>query len=142
MASITKVSSRDLTEQIAAKDKKEYFRQYYLRYQSHIRQSNREYYNDNKNSRKIYERNYYIRNKDIMKGYYRDYYIKNKENPGPYIRHNKSWKTPELVRKYFDSIAHLLSVSSYMDWYRISRAQIRQLGGTFPSLYLFISTHT
>ena len=43
----------------------------------------------------------------------------------------KSWKTPELVRDYFESIKAKLHISHYSGWYRISRTQIRDLGGAY-----------
>src|SRR5689334_9639565 len=43
----------------------------------------------------------------------------------------KSWKTPEVVRDYFESIKSKLHISHYTDWYRISRTQIMELGGAY-----------
>lgn len=43
---------------------------------------------------------------------------------------NLSWKTPDLVRSYFDSIAARLNISNFADWYRISKKQMDQYGGT------------
>jgi hypothetical protein len=58
-------------------------------------------------------------------------YIRNLENPDTYLSRSaiKSWKSPELVREFFESIAEQLNISSHPDWYRISYDQIRNLGG-------------
>jgi hypothetical protein len=101
----------------------------------------------NKLSRSQYLRDYYIRNKDIISELKRDNYTRNKRNFREYRRQHyirskefpelysprditiKSWKTPELVRDFFDAIGKKLSISNYTDWYRVSRPQILYLGG-------------
>lgn len=48
--------------------------------------------------------------------------------------HNISWKSSEVVRDYFESIAKDLQIGNFVDWYRISRHQIDTLQGTCLTL--------
>jgi hypothetical protein len=43
----------------------------------------------------------------------------------------KSWKTPEEVRQFLESIAKKLQVTESSDWYRVGVDQMKQLGGNF-----------
>jgi hypothetical protein len=109
---------------------------------------NRDYYAQNKSTRTDSNRRYYLRNKDVVKDYHREYRSRRRDNikelkreyylrtlvdPQYYFPRdndsNKSWKSADLVREYFDSISQALCISCYSDWYRISRAQISYLGG-------------
>jgi hypothetical protein len=100
-----------------------------------------------RNSRAQYLRDYYLQNKDTItecksqnykrnqanyREYRRQHYIRNKEYPEKYFRREipiKSWKTPESVRTYLDSIANALMLYSHTDWYRVSRPQMALFGG-------------
>jgi hypothetical protein len=126
---------------------REYRREYNDRKSDAKRLSNRQYHADNKDTVRDYYRKYYLRNKDNLREMRRDYKIRNRDNVldsqrdyylrskdypeyySPRKRALRSWKSPELVRKYFDSVAEQLSVSNYTDWYRISRNQVARLGG-------------
>jgi hypothetical protein len=111
---------------------KDYNRKYYLKNKDTIRKVSRDYSIRNQDKKSIRNNNYYSLNKATMKESMRKYYVKNKENPDTYSPRNsdfKSWKTPELVREYFESLAKLLFISHSTDWYRISRVQICNLGG-------------
>jgi hypothetical protein len=132
-------------------DKKEYFRQYLLHnkdkikevkqqyrqlHKDRVRESDRLYRLENrdkiKESKRLSDTLYRIRNKDKLRETMREKYLQNHKTPNSYIPRGavlKSWKSPNSVRKYFDSIGKELHVSNYEDWYRISRVQIRDLGG-------------
>jgi hypothetical protein len=117
-----------------------YKRENYFRNKSKVSQHQRDY-----------KRQYRIRKKDHVTETNREYYARNKEratqdyldtksNPDDYFPRAspaKSWKSPELVREYFESIASDLKVSISTDWYRISRPQIVSLGGMFYYFFLF-----
>lgn len=45
-------------------------------------------------------------------------------------RVTRSWRTPRLVRDYFDSVASRLHVRNFGDWYRVSSRQIEALHGS------------
>jgi hypothetical protein len=138
--------------------RKSYLQAYRIRNKDKKRISNLEYYRQNKTKSLEYDRLYRGRNKDLLREskrvahlrnrdskceFYvqnranlretqRSYYVRNPENPATYSPRSvviKSWKTPESVREYFDSIAEQLHISDYVDWYRVSRAQIASLGG-------------
>jgi hypothetical protein len=126
-------------------EKKDYNRDFYLRNQDNIRDAKRAYYVQKKDDKKEYNRFYYLRSKakrrrplDFNREYQQNYYIQNKENSELYTPREsllKSWKSPELVREYFDSIATQLHISNHSDWYRISRLQIGDLGGMCLSFF-------
>jgi hypothetical protein len=102
-------------------------REYYIRNKDFKSRYDSEYYIRNTNDKRESSHRYYIRNKDNRKKYNREYYLRRRE-----VRRSnemKSWKSPEVVREYFESIVNRLSVSNFSDWYRISRAQIGILGG-------------
>jgi hypothetical protein len=79
--------------------------------------------------RKDSHRRYYLQHKDKIRESNRRYRLENHENPELYYQRtlsaSKSWKSPGLVREYFDSIAELLHISNFTDWYRISSDQIK-----------------
>lgn len=124
---------------------------YYFRHKDKVRLSKQRYYTRNKDGIRGAQRNYYAQNKDNSREYYlrnktnileskRRYYLRKKSEDAldssaahlPYLvrlTENLSWKTPEAVREYFDSVAKQLNISHYTDWYRISRPQILSFGG-------------
>jgi hypothetical protein len=107
------------------KKDREYVRQYLVR---------------TKDQKRVYDRQYRLDNKDKARDYSRLKYLRNHGNPASYNpRHAalKSWRAPELVREYFESIAKQLQISDYTDWYRISRLQIYDLGGMLQLIELF-----
>jgi hypothetical protein len=111
---------------------REYYCDYNVRKKDDILASKRRYYSRNKDNKRRYDRDYYLRNKDDIRDSNRDYYVKNKLNPDDYSPRDivlKSWKSPDLVREYFESISSLLLISNYNDWYRVSRHQIGHLRG-------------
>jgi hypothetical protein len=133
-----RVNSRQLNYYFRHKDKIRLSkRDYYIRNRDDIRESHRKYYVENKDNLK----DYYLRNKDSTRESKRRYYIRKKENPETYLSYlareteNKSWKSPELVREYFESVANQLHISDYSDWYRISRPQMLFYGGMFSFLF-------
>jgi hypothetical protein len=104
-------------ERTRNKGRSELIRHYRLGNKSNIRESQRKYRG---------------RNKDRVRETLQDYYLRHHDNPEIYLPRNneaKSWKTPELARDYFESIAKQLAISTHSDWYRISRDQVRNLGG-------------
>jgi hypothetical protein len=141
---------------------REYKRNYYNQNKDNTVESKREYdrlYSKaNKDSMRAYIRKYNTRNKDKLKYSIREYVHRNKENIRDYIGeyHNgnclfrtdsnnyprktsrKSWKTPEVVRDYFESMKRQLLIVNYTDWYRISRTQLVKLGGAYS---LMIVSH-
>jgi hypothetical protein len=106
-----------------------------------------EYYQEYcaQNKKRIREstRGYYFRNKDKLNGFTRDNYIRHLDDPDSYLARNvtmKSWKTPALVREYFDAVAKQLCIANDSDWYRISRENlIRNFGGVFALNSIFYS---
>jgi hypothetical protein len=131
--------------------KKEYLRQYYIRNEDKIREAKRLYRLLNKDkikesdrlyrlqnqdklkkSKRQYDLRYRVRNEDKLREALRAKYIRQHEHPHAYLPRaapQKSWKSPSSVRKYFEAIAKELHVNEPTDWYRISRTQIRNLGG-------------
>jgi hypothetical protein len=94
-----------------------------------------------RDTKRVYDRLYRAQNKDKIKESFRAKYILNRENPDAYlprISEFYSWKSPELVRQYFDSISKQLLINDHNDWYRISRAQIRNIGGMLLFVRIFI----
>jgi hypothetical protein len=135
--------------------RKEYYREYNIRNKDTIRESKRIYRMKNKDNKKLYSTNYYLENKDVLREwhreynnrnktsrqeYFRKYYVRSLENPNNYSpRYDiKSWKSPEIVREYFESIASLLGVVTHTDWYRVSRPQVGELGGVLQSFHIYI----
>lgn len=111
-------------------------RKYYATNKDFAKESNRDYYLKNKDKKREYDHEYRLLNKPKIRDSKRRNYLRKLENSDSYRSLNsesKSWKTPETVRSYFDSIAGQLSISDPTDWYRISRVQIRDFGGL--SLY-------
>jgi hypothetical protein len=92
----------------------------------------REYRSRNEGKMREFQRLHYLQNRDKRKETQRQYRMQQHENPEHFFpRYSviKSWKSPERVREFFESIATQLLISHYTDWYRISRVQIRHLGG-------------
>jgi hypothetical protein len=115
--------------------KKEYDREYNLRYRNV--EYHRQYYLRNRDSKKDATREYEMRHKDKIRDSKRRYRIRNHPNPETYHPRDiqsKSWKSPDLVREFFNSIANQLHISNYNDWYRVSMSQIQSLEGVFTCL--------
>jgi hypothetical protein len=113
-------------------DLKEKNHQFYIRNKDNIKEKSRNYYVGNKVDRKDYDHKYYVRNRDNWREWNRKYYFQSIEFPETYVSRdaaNKSWKSPELVREYFESIGKKLGISIHADWYLISRFQLVNLGG-------------
>jgi hypothetical protein len=111
---------------------KDYYRKYVDENKHSIRESYRKYYLRNQDYKRISSQNYHANNRNKIKETKREYYVRKKENPALYVPREtefKSWKTPLVVREYFESISKLLHIVHYTDWYRISRPQVRFLGG-------------
>lgn len=110
----------------------DYNRQYYLQTEEKKKDSARRYYAQNEDREKALKRGYRLENGDKRREYGREYHVRKLQNPETYVPRstaNKSWKTPELVRAFFDSIAKQLHILEPSDWYRISNYQIIALGG-------------
>lgn len=111
-----------------------YDRLYYRQNKDKLNEQHRQFCTRNKDSRKEYHRQFRAQNKDKMKEASRLYVIRHRiGEPSPARR---SWKTPELVRDYFETVAKKLQILEYSDWYRISDFQIRNLGGAHSSLFV------
>jgi hypothetical protein len=114
---------------------KEYER---ARNQDKRRESKLLYRMRNEDKIREWKRRYQLRHKDKISDSKRDYYLRKHDSPESYLPRNtivKSWKTAEEIREHFDSIAKRLQITHYTDWYRISRSQIRELGGMESLLY-------
>lgn len=101
-----------------------------------------QYHNEVKAQLKEAKRLYYLKYKGYINESHRQYRLRNHENPIAFLERSqsiKSWKTPHHVRQFFDSIAKQLHISHFTDWYRISRQQIRALGGMLSNL-IFMTT--
>jgi hypothetical protein len=112
--------------------RKEYDHAYCVRKKDKIRDYYRAYNIRNTAEVKQSKRDYYLRNKDDILKAKRGYYLRTMESPETYSPRNaafKSWKSPELVREFFDAIGRQLSISHHTDWYRVSRPQVVKLGG-------------
>lgn len=113
--------------------KKEYDRLYHSEHKTKIEEMTREFRLRNKELKVDSNRRYNAENRDKIRESNRHYRIENHFNPGTYLprdSESRSWKTPELVRDYFEAIAKRLHVSEHTDWYRISRATIGKEGGS------------
>jgi hypothetical protein len=131
--------------------KRKYKKEYYLKNKDKLNKSQKEfqkeYYLKNKDklneSQKEFQKDYYLKNIDKIGENRKDYGNENKltirenkikkkieRNPSYIPRSNYSWKSREESRKYFESIAPLLHISDFSDWYRISGDQIKQFGGS------------
>jgi hypothetical protein len=113
--------------------KKLYNEQYHLQHNDKEIESKRRYRLENKDRKREYFRRYNYLNKDKIRDSNRQYRVEHHSNPEIYLPRNiesKSWKSPELVREYFESIAKQLNISNFSDWYRISRMQVIELEGT------------
>jgi hypothetical protein len=115
--------------------KKNSNRRYRLENEDKSKDYSRKYSAENESKMKEYLRGYNLQHKDLARESNRQYRIRTHDHPETYLPRVtttttlKSWKTPELVREYFDSIAGRLQIANSTDWYRVSRAQIRSLGG-------------
>jgi hypothetical protein len=113
-------------------DQRDFNRQFYLRNKDNVKLATNQYYVRNKNNLKQSMREYYSLNKLALNRSMREHYIRSKQNPdlySPRVNSLKSWKTPEDVREYFESVAKELLISDHTDWYRVSNAQISGYGG-------------
>jgi hypothetical protein len=140
--------------------KRDYERQFYLQHKDRKKDYIRQYNLLNEDKKKDYGREYYLQNEDKTKEYFRQYVDENKnkvkelnrqlrarnhDHPESYLprtSENKSWKTPDAVRNYFESVSNELGISSYHDWYRISSFQIHSLGGTFFFIFSWTQSLT
>lgn len=125
----------------------EYYRRYRTENKDKLNELQRHYFDQYKDKQNDYQRYYRAQNKDKSVAMQRQYYVLKQHERRlsrrmRYIRQHakrdayqprngatKSWKTPELVREYLDSIAERLAISTFTDWYRVSREQILALGG-------------
>jgi hypothetical protein len=126
---------------------KDAYDEYYLLNKDRISEAMRDYGLQNMDKKRDYDRRYNLQTKDKKKESHRqyrkqnqdkirelkrEYHRDNHDSPASYYPRqalNKSWKSPELVREYFESIAQQLHISDFSDWYRISRGQIKSLDG-------------
>jgi hypothetical protein len=132
-----------------------YQREYYIRNigkeknrkeSENAKQYPREYTDRNKEKKQDYDHSIsqekYARTKDTIRDYSLRYYLQNRTSSDIYSPRDKavkSWKTPELVREYFESIRGKLLITNYTDWYRISQTQLAKLGGVHSLLKYFLS---
>lgn len=104
----------------------EYQRQYYFK----VRDRKKSSQCDNKISLKEYNQSYYTQNHDKILDAKRLSYCRQHGRNSYLVRVDaKSWKTPAIVREYFDATAKQLQIADYSDWYRISRVQMSDIGG-------------
>lgn len=115
---------------------KESRRFYYLQNLDKLKGSHRLYRTENKDARNIYARQYQMEFPAKVRATQRQHYLRYHKNPHMYMPRSaaKSWKTPRLVREYFESISGRLLISSQADWYRVSQSQLDSLGGLSVSI--------
>eukprot|EP01124_Arcella_intermedia_P022224 TRINITY_DN3269_c0_g1_i22.p1 TRINITY_DN3269_c0_g1~~TRINITY_DN3269_c0_g1_i22.p1 ORF type:complete len:519 (-),score=97.69 TRINITY_DN3269_c0_g1_i22:307-1863(-) len=94
----------------------------------HRKEQNARYYHKHRANICARRRAWYQQNSDEAKRRVRAYQsaesLKN-----PKLPKNKSWRTPETVRAFFERSKPLFHIHSPSDWYRISRTQILSAGG-------------
>lgn len=96
------------------------------------RRWNYNFHKGNSESRKKIHREYYSSKKETLNEQCRLNYSFTRpllEQYHPHPNPNHSWKSPELVREYFESLGKQLRIAHFTDWYRISRSQVGLLGG-------------
>lgn len=120
------------------KDKKgSLVKQYHLRNKDKISAAKRDYYILNKSDLAKANRSYHARNADRVRELKREFYVRHRDHDNLAAYHPRtvdqlrlrSWRTPEQVREFFDSIAPRLQIAHHADWYRVSRELICELGG-------------
>jgi hypothetical protein len=101
-----------------------------------LKEYKRQYDLQNKDRLKTYQAQYQARNGDLLKERRRVAHLRNRLPLKKYwivrTRPNsisKSWKDPLEVRKFLESVKEKLHISSPEDWYRVSRVQLKQVGG-------------
>eukprot|EP01124_Arcella_intermedia_P003554 TRINITY_DN11962_c0_g1_i1.p1 TRINITY_DN11962_c0_g1~~TRINITY_DN11962_c0_g1_i1.p1 ORF type:complete len:399 (-),score=89.00 TRINITY_DN11962_c0_g1_i1:7-1203(-) len=133
---------------------KELKRQRQRKYYHKNKEAKKDYYHKMKENVKVVQRQYYLKNKEVIKMKKKQYYITNleaiREKHRQYrLKHHhairewylkskkprksKIWTDPISVRQFFEYASGQLHVGDPLDWYRISRPQIRKVGGL--SLY-------
>jgi hypothetical protein len=124
--------------------KREYDREYHRRHKAKISESKRLYYVQNQDLLQELTRRYSQQHKDKIRDVNRQHRVRNHSNPEAYLPRNiesKSWKSPDLVREYFESITHQLHISNFSDWYRISTEQLKDLEGASSCGFFFLITY-
>eukprot|EP01124_Arcella_intermedia_P024198 TRINITY_DN4020_c1_g1_i1.p1 TRINITY_DN4020_c1_g1~~TRINITY_DN4020_c1_g1_i1.p1 ORF type:complete len:339 (-),score=72.03 TRINITY_DN4020_c1_g1_i1:1123-2139(-) len=101
-------------------------RLYYLKHKDNLQRQKKEYRSKNNQAIKTQQKLYRIKNEGLIKQRQKLYRLKNREQQP---RKNKIWKDPGEVRKFFESASVQLYISEPQDWYRISRGQIKDVGG-------------
>lgn len=119
----------------AGDNRKDYFIRYRLQNERSLKEYKKQYGLLNRDKKKDYYRSYHLQNQGRKREYFQKYCRQNEDKVKDYRVEKcassslKSWRTPELVRSYLVSVAQELRISSYDDWYRISRPQLALIGG-------------
>uniref|UniRef100_A0A6B2L2T6 Uncharacterized protein n=1 Tax=Arcella intermedia TaxID=1963864 RepID=A0A6B2L2T6_9EUKA len=96
-------------------------RLYYLHHKDKIRKAWIQYYNDNKEAIRLKMKNNYLKHKEDR----RIFFLTNKKP-----RRSKILVDPIRIQQFFGYATNKLFISSPDDWYRISRKQMLDIGGT------------
>lgn len=105
--------------------------EYYRQNKDRLLESQLLYSVENKGKLKVIKKDYYLRNGDVRRACLREYRCRNHDDPAGYLARSaaaNSWKTPELVRQYFERNVDRLGINNLSDWYRISRIQVNAAG--------------
>lgn len=143
MEAIKKVKRQQINLKYRLKNKEkesEKKKEYYLKNKERLIQKKKEYYQKNREIVIQYQQRYQAENKEKLQEYWAK---KNKEKNEDYVPRKPtvySWKNAELVRSNFESLAKLFDISELVDWYRVSRIQLKKAGGII--YYLFNSFGT
>jgi hypothetical protein len=112
------------------------------RYRMNNKEMEREYCRrydlENEAIRKVYHRRYHARNGEVLREHRRENYVRLHGGDSHHLRPpetiatsvlKRSWNCPSSVREFFESLNNELHISTFSDWYRISRSQMYYLGG-------------
>eukprot|EP01124_Arcella_intermedia_P002785 TRINITY_DN11518_c0_g1_i4.p1 TRINITY_DN11518_c0_g1~~TRINITY_DN11518_c0_g1_i4.p1 ORF type:complete len:468 (-),score=107.57 TRINITY_DN11518_c0_g1_i4:30-1433(-) len=113
---------------------------YYLLNKDKIKSRLKCYYNENRELIRMRKKEYRVRNKETIREVNKNYYMKNKGaisviKRSYYLKHRnpkiirRIWNKKEDVIQFFEYAGEQLFVRDPLDWYRISRIQIKNVGG-------------
>eukprot|EP01124_Arcella_intermedia_P022457 TRINITY_DN3345_c0_g2_i1.p1 TRINITY_DN3345_c0_g2~~TRINITY_DN3345_c0_g2_i1.p1 ORF type:complete len:283 (-),score=75.09 TRINITY_DN3345_c0_g2_i1:211-1059(-) len=105
-------------------------RLYYVRNRDLIREKQRGYWERNKETIRERSRLYGENNWENIRTYQRLYRMRRKVLLRVTNRRNRKWTIPSQLFEFLRISGVLLFVRSPLDWYRISRNQLKQVGGS------------
>eukprot|EP01124_Arcella_intermedia_P025305 TRINITY_DN4503_c1_g2_i2.p1 TRINITY_DN4503_c1_g2~~TRINITY_DN4503_c1_g2_i2.p1 ORF type:complete len:395 (-),score=66.80 TRINITY_DN4503_c1_g2_i2:843-2027(-) len=104
-------------------------REYYWNNKVAILNQKRQYYSKHCQAVKMQKKIYRLKNKDKIKVISRRYYLKKRQKHNLIIRTYRDWSDPTQVKLFFEHASRHLFITHPADWYRISRDQIKHVGG-------------